>query len=453
MSKGMSNNGFLERQFKLTENKTDVKTEILAGITTFMTMSYILAVNPIILSQAGMDRGGVFTATALSAVIATLVMALYANYPFALAPGMGLNAYFTYGVVIGMGHSWEFALTAVFLEGIIFILLSFFNVREAIFHAIPKNLKKSVSVGIGLFIALIGLINAGIVESGKIIMVDGEAVLNPDGLIMQLGNLKSPEALLAIIGILLTGLLLAKNVKGALFFGIVATTVIGIPMGVTQLPEAGIFSLPPSMKNVMFKLELENIFTFDMLMAVFAFLFVDIFDTIGTLIGVASKSNMLDEDGNLPRVKEALMADAVGTVSGALLGTSTVTTFVESSAGVAEGGRTGLTALSTAAMFAIALVLAPFFGMIPSAATAPALILVGLFMMSAVKDIDFDDFTEGIPAFLTIVMMPFAYSISEGIVFGMVSYVILKLISGKKEDISVIMYVLAILFVLKTIFM
>lgn len=453
MSKGMSNNGFLERQFKLTENKTDVKTEILAGITTFMTMSYILAVNPIILSQAGMDRGGVFTATALSAVIATLVMALYANYPFALAPGMGLNAYFTYGVVIGMGHSWEFALTAVFLEGIIFILLSFFNVREAIFHAIPKNLKKSVSVGIGLFIALIGLINAGIVESGKIIMVDGEAVLNPDGLIMQLGNLKSPEALLAIIGILLTGLLLAKNVKGALFFGIVATTVIGIPMGVTQLPEAGIFSLPPSMKNVMFKLELENIFTFDMLIAVFAFLFVDIFDTIGTLIGVASKSNMLDEDGNLPRVKEALMADAVGTVSGALLGTSTVTTFVESSAGVAEGGRTGLTALSTAAMFAIALVLAPFFGMIPSAATAPALILVGLFMMSAVKDIDFDDFTEGIPAFLTIVMMPFAYSISEGIVFGMVSYVILKLISGKKEDISVIMYVLAILFVLKTIFM
>lgn len=453
MSKGSSQNGFLERQFKLTENKTDVKTEILAGITTFMTMSYILAVNPIILSEAGMDRGGVFTATALSAVIATLVMALYANYPFALAPGMGLNAYFTYGVVMGMGHTWQFALTAVFLEGIIFILLSFFNVRESIFHAIPQNLKKAVSVGIGLFIALIGLQNAGIVVSGKMLMKNGEYVLNADGLVMELGNLQSPEALLAIIGILLTGFLLARKVKGALFFGIIGTTLIGIPMGVTQLPEGGIFSLPPSMNKVMFQLELENIFTFDMLLAVFAFLFVDIFDTIGTLIGVASKSDMLDEDGNLPRVKEALMADAVGTVSGALLGTSTVTTFVESSAGAAEGGRTGLTALSTAVMFALSLVLAPFFGMIPAAATAPALILVGLFMMSSVKEIDFDDFTEGIPAFLAIIMMPFAYSISEGIVFGMVSYVILKLITGKREDISFIMYILAFLFILKNILM
>ena len=456
MSKGdLSKDGFLERQFKLKENKTDVKTEVFAGITTFMTMGYILAVNPSILADAGMDWGGVFTASALSAVIATLVMAFYANYPFALAPGMGLNAYFTYGVVIGMGKSWEFALTAVFLEGIIFVVLSFFNVREAIFSSIPNNLKKAVSVGIGLFIALIGLINAGIIVSGKEMLVDGVKVLNEGGLIMELGNLKSPGALLSIIGILLTGLLLAKNVKGALFFGILGTTIIGIPMGVTILPSLRelLPSLPPSLGPVMLKLEWKNILTFDMLIVVFSFLFVDIFDTIGTLIGVASKSNMLDEDGNLPRVKEALMADAVGTISGALLGTSTVTTFVESSAGAAEGGRTGLTAFTTAIMFFLALFFAPIFRIVPAEATAPALILVGLFMMSAVKDIEFEEFTEAIPAFLTIIMMPFAYSISEGIVFGMVSYVVLKLLAGKREDISPIMYVLAILFILKVIFM
>lgn len=455
MTKGVSSqDGFLERQFKLKENKTDVKTEVFAGITTFMTMGYILAVNPSILAEAGMDWGGVFTASALSAVIATLVMALYANYPFALGPGMGLNAYFTYGVVLGMSKSWQFALTAVFLEGIIFVILSFFNVREAIFASIPNNLKKAVSVGIGLFIALIGLINAGIIVSGKEMVVDGAKVLNEGGLIMQLGNIKSPGALLSIIGIIFTGFLLAKNVKGALFFGILGTTIIGIPMGVTQLPAVGelLPSLPPSLKPVMFQLEWNNIFTFDMLIVVFAFLFVDVFDTIGTLVGVASKSDMLDEDGNLPRVKEALMADAVGTISGALLGTSTVTTFVESSAGAAEGGRTGLTSFTVAVMFFISLFFAPIFRIVPGEATAPALILVGLFMMSSVREIEFDDYTEGIPAFLTIIMMPFAYSISEGIVFGMVSYVALKFISGRRKEISPIMYVLAFLFILKIIF-
>ena len=448
-----TNDGFLERRFKLKEHNTDAKTEILAGVTTFMTMAYILAVNPSILSETSMDWGGVFTATALSAVIATLIMAFYANYPFALAPGMGLNAFFTYGVVFGMGKSWQFALTAVFIEGIIFIILSFFQVREAIFNSIPMNLKKAVSVGIGLFIALIGLINAGIVSSGKIMVEDGVNVLNEGGLVIQLGNLKSPVPILALIGLIITGLLLAKKVKGALFFGIIITTVIGIPMGVTQLPEQGIFSLPPSLAPVFLKFEWDNILTWGMLIVVFSFLFVDVFDTIGTLIGVSSKANMLDEEGKLPRVKEALMADAIGTLTGACLGTSTVTTYVESSAGVAEGGRTGLTALTSAIMFALALIFAPLFGMVPGAATAPALILVGLFMMSPIKEIDLDDFTEAIPAFLTIIMMPFAYSIAEGIVFGMVSYVILKLITGKHKDVSLIMYILAILFIAKTVFM
>lgn len=452
-SQGASNVSFLEKQFKLKEHNTDVKTEVLAGITTFMTMAYILAVNPSILSESGMDWGGVFTATALSAVIACVMMAFMANYPFALAPGMGLNAYFTYTVVFGMGKSWQFALTAVLLEGIIFILLSFFNVREAIFNSIPFNLKKAVSVGIGLFIALIGLINAEIVSTGKIMVVDGVNVLNEGGLIITLGNLKSATPILAIIGIIITGFLLAKKVKGALFFGILITTVVGIPMGVTQLPQGALFSLPPSLKEVAFKLEWTNIFSWEMLIVVFSFLFVDIFDTIGTLIGVSSKADMLDENGQLPKVKEALLADAIGTTAGALLGTSTVTTFVESSAGVAEGGRTGLTTLTTAGMFALALVFAPIFGMVPGAATAPALILVGLFMMSPIKEIDLDDFTEAIPAFLTIVMMPFAYSIAEGIVFGMVSYVVLKVITGKHKDVSPVMYVLALLFIGKIIFM
>lgn len=435
------NNGFLEKQFKLKEHGTDVRTEIMAGLTTFMTMGYILAVNPGMLSETGMDWGGVFTATALSAVIATLIMAFYANYPFVLAPGMGLNAFFTYTVVFGMGKSWQFALTAVFLEGIIFIILSLFKVREAIFDAIPMNLKKAVSVGIGLFIALIGLTNAGIVVGGG-------------GTIVSLGNLADSANLapvLAIIGLVIIGILLALKVKGALLIGIIATTIIGIPMGVTPMPEE-FFQLPPSMSKVMFQFEWANIFTLEMLIVVFTFLFVDVFDTVGTLIGVASKADMLDKDGKLPNVSQALFADAVGTVAGACLGTSTVTTYVESASGVADGGRTGLTALSAAVMFALSLFFAPIFFIIPGAATAPALILVGLFMMSPIKDINLDDFTEAIPAFLTIIMMPFAYSIAEGIVFGMVSYVVLKVATGKSKDVSIVMYILAALFILKTIF-
>lgn len=435
------NNGFLEKQFKLKEHGTDVRTEIMAGLTTFMTMGYILAVNPGMLSETGMDWGGVFTATALSAVIATLIMAFYANYPFVLAPGMGLNAFFTYTVVFGMEKSWQFALTAVFLEGIIFIILSIFKVREAIFDAIPMNLKKAVSVGIGLFIALIGLTNAGIVVGGG-------------GTIVSLGNLADSanlEPVLAIIGLVIIGILLALKVKGALLIGIIATTIIGIPMGVTPMPEE-FFQLPPSMSKVMFQFEWANIFTLEMLIVVFTFLFVDVFDTVGTLIGVASKADMLDKDGKLPNVSQALFADAVGTVAGACLGTSTVTTYVESASGVADGGRTGLTALSAAVMFALSLFFAPIFFIIPGAATAPALILVGLFMMSPIKDINLDDFTEAIPAFLTIIMMPFAYSIAEGIVFGMVSYVVLKVATGKSKDVSIVMYILAALFILKTIF-
>ncbi|HLR34163.1 MAG TPA: NCS2 family permease [Tissierellales bacterium] len=428
----------MENFFKLKEHGTDVKTEIVAGITTFMTMAYILAVNPLILSDAGMDKGGVFTATALASVIATLIMALYAKYPFALAPGMGLNAFFAYVVVLDMGYSWQFALTAVLIEGIIFILLSFVRAREAIFNAIPLNLKKSVSVGIGLFIAFIGLSNVGIVVVGE-------------GVPLTLGNIKDPSVLLALIGIIIMGFLLAKKVKGALLIGIIATTIIGIPMGVTVTPEGGIISLPPSLREVAFQFEWENIFTMDMLIVVFTFLFVDIFDTIGTLTGVASKANMLDEEGKLPKVNEALLADAVGTVAGSCLGTSTVTTFVESASGVAEGGRTGLTALSTAGMFALSLLFAPLFIMVPSSATTPALILVGLFMMGPIKEIDFEDFTEAIPAFLTIIMMPLAYSIAEGIVFGLLSYVILKLITGKTKEISPTMYILAVLFIIRFI--
>jgi adenine/guanine/hypoxanthine permease len=441
-SERVSNGGFFERQFKLKENNTDVKTEILAGITTFMTMGYILAVNPGMLGDAGMDPGAVFTATALASFIACAMMAFMANYPFALSSGMGLNAFFTYTVVLGMGQTWQFALTAVFLEGIIFILLSFFNVREAIFNSIPMNLKKSVSVGIGLFIALIGFVNAGIV------VAEG-------GTIVNLGNLASPGPILSIIGLILTGVLLAKGVKGALFIGILVTTVIGIPMGVSYMPNGtflGIFSAPPSLAPGLFKFEWANILTLDMVIVLFTFLFVDIFDTVGTLIGVSSKAKMLDEDGKLPKVKQALLADAIGTTVGAALGTSTVTTYVESASGVAEGGRTGLTALSTGVMFALALILSPLFGMIPGEATAPVLIIVGLFMMSPIKEIDLEDYTEAIPAFLTIVMMPFAYSIAEGIVFGMVSYVVLKVLSGKGKEVTPIMYILAVLFVLKNIF-
>ncbi|SKC54983.1 NCS2 family permease [Maledivibacter halophilus] len=439
------NGGFFEKRFKLSDNNTDIKTEVTAGITTFMTMAYILIVNPLILSSAGMNSGAVFTATAVSAMIATLVMAFYANLPVALAPGMGLNAFFAYTVVLGMGYSWEFALTAVFLEGIIFIILTFLNIREAIINCIPLNLKRAVSVGIGLFIALIGLVNSGVITTGKFHVGDGKL----DGLIVQLGKITSGDPLLALIGIVITGVLLAKGVKGALLIGILANTIIGIPMGVTSLEGFKLISAPPSLSPILFKLDFSNIFSVDMLIVLFTFLFVDMFDTVGTLIGVATKADMLDEKGNLPNAKQALFADAVGTTVGALLGTSTVTAYVESASGVAEGGRTGLTALSSAGMFALALLFSPVFIMIPGAATAPALVLVGLFMMSPIKEIDLDDFTEAIPAFLAIIMMPLAYSIAEGIVFGMISYVILKLLTGKYRDVSPLMFIISIIFVFK----
>ncbi|MDF2547586.1 MAG: permease [Anaerosolibacter sp.] len=436
----------LEKAFQLKEHGTTAKTEIMAGITTFMTMAYILVVNPSILSATGMDFGALFTATALSSLVATLVMALYANLPYALAPAMGPNAFFAFTVVIGMGYSWQTALTAVFLEGILFIILTFFNIREAIVNAIPLTLKKAVSVGIGLFIAFLGLYNSGIVVTGMFHVGDGKL----DGVPVAIGHITSGSGLLALIGLAITGILLARKVNGALLLGILTTTLIGIPMGVTQLPESLKFiSAPPSLNPILFQFDFSNIFSTEMLIVLFTFLFVDMFDTVGTLVGVATKANMLDEKGNVPKAKEALFADAIGTTFGAIIGTSTVTTYVESASGVAAGGRTGLTALSTACMFAIALFLSPLFIMIPSAATAPALILVGLFMMSPVKEIDFDNFTDAIPAFLTILIMPLTYSISEGIMFGMISYVLLKVATNKHKEISPLLYVLTALFLLK----
>ncbi|BDU92425.1 TPA: NCS2 family permease [Clostridium perfringens] len=426
----------MEKFFKLKENNTDAKTEFIAGLTTFMTMAYILIVNPSILSAAGMDQGAVFTATALSAVIATLIMGLYAKLPFAQAPGMGLNAFFAYTIVIQMGYSFEFALTAVLLEGIIFILLTIFNVREAIVDSIPKGIKNAISVGIGLLIALIGLEGAGIV-----VHTDG-------GTIVSLGNIVSGSGLLAIIGLLITSVLIAKNVKGALFIGMIITAIIGIPMGITPIPSK-IISMPPSIAPTFFKFDFHNIFSLDMVIALFTLLFMDMFDTIGTLVGVATKAKMLDKDGKVPNIKKALFSDAVGTTLGACLGTSTVSTFVESASGVAEGGRTGLTAVSTAFMFFLALFFAPLFAVITPAVTASALVLVGLFMIEPIKEIDLHDFTEAIPAFLTIIMMPFAYSISDGIVFGVISYIILKLFTGKRKEISLTTVILGLVFLLK----
>lgn len=433
------NSGFLERFFKLSEHNTDVKTEVLAGITTFMTMAYILAVNPDMISATGMDKGALFTATALSAFVATLIMGLLANLPFALAPGMGLNAFFTFAVVLGMGKTWQFALTAVFLEGIIFILLTFLNVREAIINSIPANIKKAISVGIGLFIAFIGLSNSGIIVQGG-------------GTILEMGNVLTPVALLTLLGVVIITVLLALNVKGALFIGIVATTLIGIPMGVTDVSNAGFFSKPPSLSPIMFQFEFDKIFTLDMFVVLLTFLFVDLFDTVGTLVGVCTKANMLDENGRVPKAKQALLADSIGTTVGAFLGTSTVTTYVESASGVTEGGRTGLTAVTTAIMFLLALILSPVFLMIPGAATAPALIIVGLFMMSPIKEIDFEDYTEALPAFITMLFMPLTYSIANGIFFGIISFVILKLLTKKTKDVPLLTLVLAIMFVIKIVF-
>lgn len=434
----MAFESFNERTFKLRKHGTDQKTEIMAGITTFMTMSYILAVNPAILSDAGMDAGAVFSATILASVIAMLIMAFYANMPFGLSAGMGLNAFFTYTVVMQMGQSWQFALTAVFIEGLIFIILSFTGVREALFNAIPINLKKAVSVAIGLFIALIGLLNAGIVGVGDISL--------------ELGNIASKEGLVFFIALIIMIVLTAKNVKGALLWGILASTVISLILGVSKLPDGNsIVSKPPTIAPIAFKLDFSNIFSFEMFSVLFSFLFVDIFDTLGTLTGVATKANMLDEDGNLKDGSKALLADAIGTTFGALLGTSTITTFVESSAGVAEGGRTGLTALSTAFCFAIAAFFFPLFSIIPAQATAAALVVVGLFMLSTVVEINFTDITEAFPAFMTILMMPATYSIAEGISFGMISYAGIKLLTGRGKEVSPLVYGLAIIFLLRYI--
>ena len=455
----------LDKLFHLKENHTDVKTEVMAGITTFMTMAYILAVNPNILSASGMDRGSVFTATALSAFIASCLMALLSNYPFVLAPGMGLNAYFTYTVVLGMGYSWQQALAAVFAEGIIFILLSLTNVREAIFNSIPMNLKHAVSVGIGLFIAFIGLQNAKIVVGNDSTLVSifsfkssvAEGTFSSQGI----------NVLLALIGILVTAILLAKDVKGSILWGILITWVLGIICQLTHLyvPNAdlGYYSLlpdfssgisVPSMAPTFMKMDFSIVFSLDFVVIMFAFLFVDMFDTLGTLIGVASKADMLDKDGKLPNIKGALLSDAVGTTVGAMCGTSTVTTFVESASGVAEGGRTGLTSIVAGILFALSLLLSPIFLAIPSFATAPALIVVGYLMLTSVTKIDFSDMTEAIPCFIAIIAMPFMYSISEGISMGVISYVVINLITGKAKEkkISALMYILAVLFVLKYIF-
>ena len=456
----------LEKIFHLKENKTDVRTEVIAGVTTFMTMAYILAVNPNILEASGMDRGAVFTATALSAFIATCLMALLSNYPFVLAPGMGLNAYFAYTVVIGMGYSWQQALAAVFVEGLIFILLSLTNVREAIFNSIPMNLKHAVSVGIGLFIAFIGLQNAKIVVNNDSTLVSVFSFKSAvkDGTFNSMGI----TVLLALIGILVTAVLLVKNIKGGILWGILITWGLGIICQFTGLyvpdPELGFFSLLPDFSNgisipsmapTFMKMDFSIVFSLDFIVIMFAFLFVDMFDTLGTLIGVASKADMLDKDGKLPKIKGALLSDAVGTSVGAVCGTSTVTTFVESASGVAEGGRTGLTAIVAAILFGLSLFLSPIFLAIPSFATAPALIVVGFLMLTSITKIDFNDYTEAIPCFIAIIAMPFMYSISEGIAMGVISYVVINLISGKAKEkkISVLMYVLTVLFILKYVFL
>lgn len=450
----------LESFFKLNENKTNTKTEIVAGVTTFMTMAYILAVNPSILSASGMDRNAVLIATALASFIGCMAMALLANYPFALAPGLGLNAYFAYTVCGSMGYSWQFALFAVFVEGLIFIVLSLTNVREAIFNAIPMQLKKGVSVGIGLFVAFIGLQNAKIV-------VDSSTLVSIVSFTDQFHTV-GIGALLALIGLLLIAILSVKKVKGAILIGIFATWILGIICQLCGIyvvdVENGFYSLIPSWSSFnitdigktfgqCFNLAGSNMKVIDFIVIMFSFLFVDMFDTLGTVIGVANKADMLDKDGKLPRIRETLLADAIATSAGAVLGTSTTTTFVESSSGVAEGGRTGLTAVVTGVLFLLAIVFAPIFTTIPSFATAPALIYVGFLMISAVVDIDFNDLTEAIPAYLCLIFMPLAYSISEGIAVGIISYVVINLICGKAKKITPLMYILAILFVLKYIFL
>ena len=411
----------------------------MAGVTTFLTMSYILAVNPDILSAASMDRGAVFTATALAASFATLVMAILAKLPFALAPGMGLNAFFAFTLVQGMGYSWESALAAVFIEGLVFILLTVFNIRELIVNALPETLRHAISVGIGLFIAFLGLQKAGLI------------VANP-ATFVSLGEF-TPSTLLAVGGIIIGGVLVARKVKGALFYAIVAVTLLSIPLGITRIPEGfSLVSMPHSLEPVFFKLDFHSLLSPNMLIAIFSLVFMDIFDTLGTLVGTANKVGMVKPDGSIPKLKSAMMADAVGTTVGALLGTSTTTTYAESTAGIAEGGRSGLTAAVVSGLFIVALFFAPFFLLVPGIATAGVLVIVGSFMFDAVKKIRFDDMTEAFPAFVTIIMMPLTYSIAEGIVLGLLTYVLLKLFAGKYRELNLTMYILSILCILKYVF-
>ncbi|WP_302353258.1 NCS2 family permease [Leyella stercorea] len=430
----------LSKLFGFDPSKHNIKTEVMAGITTFLTMAYILAVNPSIfsnLADKGMDTNAVFTATALAAIIGTLAMAIYAKKPFGLAPGMGLNAFFVFTVCLTMGYSWQFALTAILIEGFIFVVLTLTKVRTLIVDAIPASVKRAIGAGIGLFIAFIGLKNAGIIVESSATFV-------------TIGTMTEGTALLGVIGIVLTSVLVIKNVPGSLLIGILATALIGIPMGVTHF--SGVVDTPPSVAPLFCQFEFHNIFTLDMLVVVFTFLFIDMFDTMGTLVGVCTKAGMMQKDGRIPGLNKAFMADAVATMAGACLGASTTTTYVESAAGVAQGGRSGLTAFSTAMCFVVAMFFAPLFLSIPAAATTPVLVIVGLFMLTPVKDIDLDDYAESIPAFITIVMMPLTYSISDGILCGVISYVLINMLCMNWKKLNPTLYVLAALFIMKYIF-
>lgn len=430
-------NTFLQKTFGLNPAKHSVRTEIIAGITTFLTMAYILAVNPSIFSaleSQGMPTNAVFTATALAAIVGCLVMSIYAKKPFGLAPGMGLNAFFVYTVCLAMGHPWQMALTAIFLEGILFILLTVTNVRKLIVDAIPVTMKRAIGAGIGLYIAFIGLKSAGI-------------IVNSEATSVALGSFSEPAVILSIIGFLITSVLVILNVKGGMLLGIIATTLIGIPMGVTNFN--GVMSTPPSIAPIFCQFEWSQILSWDMVAIVFTFLFIDMFDTIGTVVGVSVKSGMVDKDGNVDGINKVLMADAVATVAGAVFGTSTTTTYIESASGVSEGGRTGLTSFTIAVCFAIALMFSPLFLAIPGAATGPVLFIVGVMMASPVRDIDWSDYSEAIPAFVTMLFMPLAYSISDGIMLGMITYTLLNALAGKLKKVSVMMWILAVLFILR----
>ena len=430
----------LSKLFGFDPSKHNIKTEVMAGITTFLTMAYILAVNPSIfsnLADKGMDTNAVFTSTALAAIIGTLAMAIYAKKPFGLAPGMGLNAFFVFTVCLTMGYSWQFALTAILIEGFILVVLTLTKVRTLIVDAIPASVKRAIGAGIGLFIAFIGLKNAGIIVESSATFV-------------TIGTMTEGTALLGVIGIVLTSVLVIKNVPGSLLIGILATALIGIPMGVTHF--SGVVDTPPSVAPLFCQFEFHNIFTLDMLVVVFTFLFIDMFDTMGTLVGVCTKAGMMQKDGRIPGLNKAFMADAVATMAGACLGASTTTTYVESAAGVAQGGRSGLTAFSTAMCFVVAMFFAPLFLSIPAAATTPVLVIVGLFMLTPVKDIDLDDYAESIPAFITIVMMPLTYSISDGILCGVISYVLINMLCMNWKKLNPTLYVLAALFIMKYIF-